>query len=170
MPEPTVIPLHPPVNAELRRGGTPTAPNGLSALVVDDDDLFRSSLALLVGREGFVVREAATKGIPIRRAIVTLSTVEAQPQDAVAWTDAAGRFSFRFLPAGAYRLYASQDGFQNNGSDAETRSQFVDIIHLAAGENRTGLSCRLSPLSSVSGLVLNDTGDPLPGARRWGRR
>src|SRR3989442_674224 len=29
---------------------------------------------------------------PIRRAIITLSTVEAQPQDAVAWTDANGRF------------------------------------------------------------------------------
>ena len=102
---------------------------------------------------------------PIRRAIVTLSTVEAQPQDAVAWTDAAGRFSFRSLPAGAYRLYASQDGFQNSGSGAETRSQFADIIHLAVGENRTGLSCRLSPLSTVSGIVFNDAGDPLPGAQ-----
>ena len=102
---------------------------------------------------------------PIRRAIVTLSTVEAQPQDAVAWTDAEGQFSFRFLPAGVYRLHASHDGFQNNGSGAETGSQFAEIIHLAIGENRTGLSCRLSPLSTVSGVVLNDAGDPLPGAQ-----
>jgi hypothetical protein len=37
---------------------------------------------------------------PIRRAVVTLSTVEAHPQDAVAWTDGNGRFAFGYLPPG----------------------------------------------------------------------
>ena len=41
---------------------------------------------------------------PIRRAVVTLSTVEARPQDAVAWTDASGRFAFGYLPPGRYEL------------------------------------------------------------------
>ena len=54
----------------------------------------------------------ASSNSPIRRAIITLSTVEAQPQDAVAWTDANGRFSFGYLPPGRYQLRAMKDGYQ----------------------------------------------------------
>ena len=102
---------------------------------------------------------------PIRRAIVTLSTMETQPQDAVAWTDAAGRFSFSFLPPGRYRLYAAKDGFQGAGYGAEARNRPPDIISLAAGENRTGVNFRLPPFSSISGIILDEAGDPLPGAQ-----
>src|SRR4051812_12510746 len=49
---------------------------------------------------------------PVRRAIVTLTTAEAKTQDAVAWTDSSGQFSFNFLPAGPYRVSAVKDGFQ----------------------------------------------------------
>jgi len=45
---------------------------------------------------------------PLGRAVVTLSTVEAQPQDAVAWTDSNGRFSFGYLPPGGYMLRATK--------------------------------------------------------------
>ena len=75
----------------------------------------------------------------IRRAIVTLTTVETQPQDAVAWTDAAGRFSFSFLPAGRYRLYATKEGFQATGFGAEARNRLPDIITLAAGNKMMAL-------------------------------
>ena len=49
---------------------------------------------------------------PVRRAIVTLSTVETSPQDAVAWTDGNGRFLFSNLPAGRYQLRASKSGYE----------------------------------------------------------
>src|SRR4051794_22758611 len=58
-----------------------------------------------------IVTNRATNA-PIRRAVVTLTTVEPQPQDAVAWTDAAGRYSFSFLPAGRYQLNVVGQGLQ----------------------------------------------------------
>jgi hypothetical protein len=49
--------------------------------------------------------------VPVRRAIVTVSTLESPPQDAVAWTDANGRFSFSNVPAGRYQLRVSKTRF-----------------------------------------------------------
>src|ERR1043165_7133847 len=53
-----------------------------------------------------------TRNAPLRRAIVTLSTVESPPQDAVACTDNAGRFAFGYLPAGQYELRVTKNGYQ----------------------------------------------------------
>lgn len=54
----------------------------------------------------------ASNNEPIRRAIVTLSTVEAHPQDAVAWSDAGGHFAFGYLPIGSYELRVTKNGHQ----------------------------------------------------------
>lgn len=106
----------------------------------------------------------AGENSPLRRAIVTLSTVEAQPQDAVAWTDANGRFSFGYLPAGRYQLRVTKDGYQPaayNGAGNPNRPP--ETIQLAAGESRSGLLLRLKLISSINGVVLDEDGDPLPG-------
>src|SRR5438445_6967532 len=60
---------------------------------------------------------------PLRRAVVVLSTVEPKPQDALAWTDAEGRYSFHFLPAGRYQVHAREDGFHPAafGTDGPSR-------------------------------------------------
>jgi hypothetical protein len=106
-----------------------------------------------------------TGNAPLRRAVVTLSTVESQPQDAVAWTDAAGRFSFSYLPAGRYQLRAIKDGFQGVAFGSESRNGPPGIITLAAGENRADIQLRLSPVSVISGMVVDDAGDPIPFAQ-----
>jgi hypothetical protein len=111
---------------------------------------------------------------PIRRAIVTLSTVETQPQDAVAWTDANGRFAFGYLPPGGYELRVTKTGFQATafGSDAPRRPPTV--IQLAAGETRSDFVFRLQPVTSILGTVTDQDGDPAGGvqitAMRWGWR
>jgi protocatechuate 3,4-dioxygenase beta subunit len=98
---------------------------------------------------------------PLRRAVVTLSTVEAQPQDAVAWTDSNGRFSFGYLAPGRYMLRAMKNGYQrvNYGADSVRRPPAV--IQLAAGELRNALIFRLVLMNSVTGVVLDEDGDPL---------
>ena len=106
----------------------------------------------------------AGENSPLRRAVVTLSTVEAQPQDAVAWTDANGRFSFGYLPAGRYQIRVTKDGYQPaayNGAGNPNRP--AETIQLAAGESRSGLMLRLKLISSIDGVVLDEDGDPLPG-------
>lgn len=111
---------------------------------------------------------------PIRRAIVTLSTVETQPQDAVAWTDGNGRFAFGYLPSGRYELRVSKTGYQTTafGSDAPRRPPTV--IQLGAGETRGDFVFRLQPVTSILGSVTDQDGDPVGGvqvsAMRWGWR
>lgn len=99
----------------------------------------------------------------VRRAIVTLSTVEAQPQDAVAWTDANGRFSFGYLPPGRYQLRTTKDGYQPAAYGARNPNQPSAIIRLAAGESRSDLVFHLQIVGSISGVVLDEDGDPIQG-------
>ena len=80
---------------------------------------------------------------PIRRAVVTLSTVEARPQDAVAWTDATGRFAFGYLPPGRYELRVTKNGYQPAVYGAETPRRPPDTVQLAAGEVHADIVFRL---------------------------
>jgi hypothetical protein len=105
----------------------------------------------------------AAENSPIRRAIVTLSTVEAQPQDAVAWSDANGRFSFGYLPAGRYQLRGTKDGYQPAAYGARNPGGPPATIQLAASESRSDVIFHLKLISSISGVVLDEDGDPLPG-------
>jgi protocatechuate 3,4-dioxygenase beta subunit len=103
------------------------------------------------------------KNTPVRRAIVTLSTVEARPQDAVAWTDGQGRFSFGYLPVGRYQLRAAKDGYQMAAYGAESSRRPPATIDLAAGEQRNNIVLHLPRASSISGVVLDEDGDPVSG-------
>jgi hypothetical protein len=105
----------------------------------------------------------AADNSPLRRAIVTLSTVETQPQDAVAWTDANGRFSFGYLPADRYQLRATKDGFQPAFYGAGNTRRPPAIIQLAAGDSRSDFILRLQLISSINGVVLDEDGEPLAG-------
>lgn len=101
---------------------------------------------------------------PLRRAIVTLSTVETRPQDAVAWTDANGRFSFGYLSLGRYQLRASKEAYQTEAYGAKPSGRPGAIIQLAAGQVRSDFVFRLQLMSSISGIVLDEDGDPLSDA------
>jgi hypothetical protein len=115
------------------------------------------------GIAGIVVN--AGNNSPIRRAIVTLSTVEAAPQDAVAWTDANGRFSFGYLPPGRYQLRAMKDGYQGAAYGADTFRRPPAIFQLATGEFRNDFIFRLQLMNSITGVVLDEDGDPLAGVQ-----
>jgi hypothetical protein len=98
---------------------------------------------------------------PIRKAFVTLSTVEPKPQEALAWTDENGRFSFGYLAAGRYRLGVRKDGYQAAFFGAVPPHRTPKIIELAPGEVRTDFVFRLNTISSISGTVLDEDGDPV---------
>jgi protocatechuate 3,4-dioxygenase beta subunit len=110
-----------------------------------------------------VVLNDAT-GTPIRRAIVTLSTLDTPPLEAVTFTESNGAFGFTAIPPGKYRLRAEMDGFQHASFGASTPARPPVTLNLAAGDGRYGITFRLRPLASISGVVLDPDGDPVPNA------
>lgn len=111
---------------------------------------------------GVVLNDAT--GTPLRRAMVTLSTLDEPPLDAVTFTESNGAFGFTTIPPGKYKLHVDQDGFQHAWFGASTPQRPPGILTLAAGDVRYGITFRLRPLGSISGVVLDPEGDPVPGA------
>jgi protocatechuate 3,4-dioxygenase beta subunit len=91
--------------------------------------------------------------------------VEARPQDAVVWTDANGRFAFGYVPPGRYQVRAQKTGYQLAALGAETPYRPPAIITLDAGGNRSGIAIRLQPFGAISGVVLDEEGDPVAGVQ-----
>jgi protocatechuate 3,4-dioxygenase beta subunit len=112
--------------------------------------------------EGIVIDAASDS--PLRKAYVTLSTVEDSPAEALAITDDSGRFGFANIPPGRYKLHASCDGYQQAWFGAPTPHHAAGVITLHAGESRQDFALRLSMLSTISGVVLDQDGDPVDGA------
>jgi protocatechuate 3,4-dioxygenase beta subunit len=80
-------------------------------------------------------------------------------------TDREGRFVFRNLPPGEYRLYVGGSGYEPANLP----------VSLSRGEVRSDIIFRITPHASVAGVVLDDLGEPLRGAnvflfrRAWER-
>ncbi len=122
---------------------------------------------------GMVVNDVTGK--PIHTALVVLSTTGAKPVDAMVLTDSSGSFSFNGVPPGHYYLHADNDGYQHVWFGAPTPDRYPAVLTVTAGEVRQGIALRLRPLASVSGLLLDQDGDPLPNtnvqllASTWSR-
>ena len=107
-----------------------------------------------------VVIDAGT-GSPVRKAYVSLSTAEDNPAEALAITDSSGRFTFANVPDGRYRLNARCDGYQATWYGAPTPKHAPGVIALRAGETRQDFVLRLPRLGAISGVVLDQDGDPV---------
>lgn len=112
---------------------------------------------------GVVLNDAT--GAPIRRAAVTLSTLDDTPLEAVTFSESNGAFGFTTIPPGKYRLHVDLVGFRKAWFGAGTPARPPGTLNLAAGDIRYGITFRLRPLGSISGVVLDPDGDPVPNAQ-----
>ena len=110
-----------------------------------------------------IVTDAAS-GSPIRKAYVTLLTVEDDPAEALAITDDSGRFGFGNIPPGRYKLCARCDEYQQAWYGAPTPRHAAGVITLHSGERRQDFNLRLTMLGAISGVVVDQDGDPVDGA------
>jgi 5-hydroxyisourate hydrolase-like protein (transthyretin family) len=110
---------------------------------------------------GTVVR--TLDGAPLGKARVSLVDV-ANPSHA-AWmiTSENGRFLFESIPPGKYALEGERRGFI--GAAYQQHEQFSTAIVTGSGLDTENLVLRLTPLASLGGSVIDESGDPVRNAR-----
>lgn len=108
--------------------------------------------------------ESAIAGTPLDRAEVTLSTPGFQgTQLDVVVTGETGAFRFDHLQPGKYRLAASRRGYIAAGY--QEHEGFFTAVVTGPGLDTTGLRLELPPDAVLGGVVTDDAGEPVPGAR-----
>ena len=106
---------------------------------------------------------AADNARPVKRARVFINAAEL-PGGRGILTDDAGLFDFAELPAGRYTLTVSKTGFISLSYGQRRPLQAGTPLQLGDGQQLTGIDFRLPRGSVIAGHVLDESGDPMPGA------
>ena len=98
---------------------------------------------------------------PVAKASVTLSGAALRP-GLVAITDAAGRYTFTGLPAGAYTLTAKKTTHlpMAYGQTMAGRGSGL-LVSLAARQQLVGVNWKLPRGAAITGRILDDRGQPM---------
>lgn len=105
---------------------------------------------------------AADNGRPVKRARVFASAAEL-PGGRGMMTDATGTFDLTELPAGRYTLTVSKSGFVSLSYGQRRPLQAGTPLQLADGQQLKGIQFQLPRGSVISGHVLDEDGDAMPG-------
>ena len=122
--------------------------------------------------EGIVLR--ADSADPIAKAQVLLTRVTPPPPPGAnpatpvtpppaippVITDASGKFSFKELEPGTYRLAAIKNGFVRHEYGARTAGGAGAPISLPAGQSMKDISFRMTATAAISGRVRTSSGEP----------
>jgi hypothetical protein len=111
---------------------------------------------------GVIVTDDATPQ-PVRKARVTLNPAGLATPGRTATTDDAGRFTFRDVPAGRFRLEATKPGFLTTSYGAKRADRPGTPVSLTDGQHLSGISVRLARGGAISGTVLDQNGRPAAG-------
>jgi protocatechuate 3,4-dioxygenase beta subunit len=98
---------------------------------------------------------SATRGVNGERSVALPATI----------TDAEGRFALSGIEPGNYLLMAQRIGYLDQGFGAADPQVVGPPLSLAPGETRREVILKLQPQSFVYGKVVDEDGDPVPGAR-----
>ena len=118
---------------------------GLMAAAWADDDPARFAI------QGNVVN--AVTGEPLRNASVVLQGARSQDENANLSADAGGRFTIPSLPTGEYNVSATKPGYEPTAP-----------VHVSLGSNSSDIIIKLIPFGRITGVVVDDAGDPILNA------
>ncbi len=107
--------------------------------------------------DGKVLNEA--DGHPMANALVTLEQTASNNTFATVYTGEDGTFHFDGVPRGKYRLRGQASGF--SPSLYLQHHELSTAIVTGAGLDTSSLTLKLTPSASISGHVLDDTGEPI---------
>jgi hypothetical protein len=105
----------------------------------------------------------AMSGAALAGAEVTLSGGAQSPVRML--TNGDGHYLFRQLSPGRYLIAASTPGYLYGGFGQTRTTGSPQSLDLTNGEQRGGLTIRLWPHSSISGIVTDDDGEPVGACR-----
>jgi hypothetical protein len=105
----------------------------------------------------------ADTGRPVKRARVFVSAAEL-PGGRGMLTDDSGAFEITELPAGRYTLNVSKSGFVSLSYGQRRPLQAGTPLQLVEGQQLKGVDFRLPRGGVISGRVLDEDGDAVPGA------
>jgi 5-hydroxyisourate hydrolase-like protein (transthyretin family) len=105
----------------------------------------------------------AVTGEPVARATVSLQDDTTRETISVTETNAEGQFQLPPVPAGKYPLYVVRRGYLPAYFDEH--DQFSSAIVTGEGQETEQIPFRLSPGAMVHGVVSDDSGEPVEGAR-----
>src|SRR5580765_6629232 len=108
--------------------------------------------------EGSVVRAGTTDGIA--RAKVTLTPSQSSVQGQAVIVDGDGKFAFRGLPAGQYRLTASKDGYVSAEYGQRGPNGSGVAITLTAQQHSTDNRIGMTSTGAIGGRIINRYGEP----------
>ena len=106
---------------------------------------------------------AADNARPVRRARVFINAAEV-PGGRGALTDDNGAFNFTDLPAGRYTVTVSKTGFVSLSYGQRRPLQAGTPLQLGDGQQLTGVDFSLPRGSVIAGHVMDESGEPMPGA------
>ena len=101
---------------------------------------------------------------PLRRVRVGITTSDRQVGRTVV-TDDDGRFGFVALPAGRYMLNATKQGYVTTAYGAKRPNRPGTALVLADGQHMTNVNMRLTRGSVISGVLVDQNGEPFSGAQ-----
>lgn len=108
--------------------------------------------------QGQVVQEPG--GRPIRKATLELTPDDQKDRTSyTSVTDAEGRFKIENIEPGRYSLSVQHSGFSGARKHHRGRSLTLD-----PGQELKDLVLRLQPTAVITGKILDNDGDPVPGA------
>jgi len=105
---------------------------------------------------------ASTDGRLLAHAVVTLYDLQADKIFDNVTADGQGRFRFESVPAGRYRLTGRAKGYLQ--ASYLDHDGFGTAIVTGAGLNTQGLQLKLSREASISGRIVDETGEPIEHA------
>jgi len=78
-------------------------------------------------------------------------------------TDDQGRFQIKDLDPGTYRLYAARNGYSRMEYGQKLMYRPGTVLNITAGQNMKDVVFRLTPAGTITGRIVDDQGEPLPG-------
>jgi hypothetical protein len=112
--------------------------------------------------EGSVVRSGTTDGIS--RAKVTLTPLQSSVAGQAVIVDGDGKFAFRNLQAGQYRISASKDGYVTAEYGQRGPNGSGVAITLTAQQHATDIRIGMTSTGAIGGRIVNRYGEPVGNA------